>query len=112
MSTSTSRSKIYDRLGITPLQLTDFCQRWQVAELSLFGSVLREDFSPDSDIDMLISYTPGAGKGLLARVRIKDELQMLCGREIDVMTKQSIEQSRNEMRRQEILGSAQIIYVA
>lgn len=112
MSMSTSKSEIYDRLSIAPAQVAEFCQRWQIAELAIFGSVLRSDFRPDSDIDLLIAYAPGAGKGLLARARIKDELETLCGREVDVITRQSIEQSRNEMRRQEILGSAQVIYVA
>ncbi|MEM9447295.1 MAG: nucleotidyltransferase domain-containing protein [Cyanobacteria bacterium P01_E01_bin.6] len=112
MNTSTSHAQIYDRLGITPADLEEFCQRWDIAELSLFGSVLRNDFRSDSDIDILISYFPGKGKGLLALVRIKNELETLSGREVDVMTKQSIEQSRNELRRREILGKAQVIYVA
>ena len=52
------------RLGITPKQLIDFCQRWQIAELALFGSILRDDFRPDSDIDLLVSYKPTAKRGL------------------------------------------------
>ncbi|MGF1520974.1 MAG: nucleotidyltransferase family protein [Leptolyngbyaceae cyanobacterium] len=112
MSPSTSQVQIYDRLGITHTDLRAFCQRWDIAELSLFGSILRDDFSASSDIDMLISYFPGKTKGLLDRVRIKDELEALCGRDVDVMTKKAIEQSRNPLRRQEILGSAHIIYVA
>ncbi|MEM1292657.1 MAG: nucleotidyltransferase domain-containing protein [Cyanobacteria bacterium P01_H01_bin.162] len=112
MSTSTSRSQIYDRLGITPAELADFCQRWDIAELALFGSVLRNDFSTDSDIDILISYFPEKTKGLLEHVRIQNELEAICHREVDVMTKKSIEQSRNQLRRQEILGSAKVIYIA
>jgi hypothetical protein len=112
MSTPTSHAQIFARLGITPADLAAFCQRWDIDEVSLFGSVLRNDFRPDSDIDVLISYAPGKCKGLLAQVRIKDELEKLARREVDVMTKQSIEQSRNELRRREILGTAQVIYVA
>lgn len=112
MSSSTSQSQIYDRLGITPTELEDFCQRWDIAELYLFGSVLRDDFSASSDIDILISYFPEKTKGLLDRVRIKHELEALCGREVDVITRKAIEQSRNGLRRQEILNSAQVIYVA
>lgn len=112
MSTSTSQIEIYQRLGIAPADLEAFCQRWDIAELLLFGSILRDDFSASSDIDILISYFPENTKGLLDRVRIKHELEALCDREVDVMTKKSIEQSSNPVRRQEILGSAQVIYVA
>jgi predicted nucleotidyltransferase len=112
MHSSTPQVNIYQRLGLTPAELKSFCQRWDIAELLLFGSVLRDDFSASSDIDILISYFPGKTKGLLALVRIKDELEKLIGREVDVMTKQSIEQSRNELRRREILGTAQVIHVA
>ncbi|MEL6223279.1 MAG: nucleotidyltransferase domain-containing protein [Cyanobacteria bacterium J06626_14] len=112
MNPSTSIARIYNRLGITAAELTDFCQRWDIAELSLFGSVLRNDFRSDSDIDILISYFPGKTKSLLELVKIKYELEALCSRDVDVMTKKSIEQSRNKFRRREILGSAQIIYVA
>lgn len=112
MSTATSQFDIYQRLGMTLADLEDFCQRWDIAELSLFGSVLRDDFSAHSDIDILISYFPENTKGLLDRVQIKHELEKLCGRDVDVMTKKSIEQSRNALRRREILGSAQVIYVA
>jgi len=100
------------RLGLSPEQIRAFCQRWHVAEVSVFGSVLRHDFRPDSDIDLLISYVPGESQGLLARVRMKAELEGICGREVDLMTKQSIEQSQNEMRRREILNSVRVIYVA
>jgi len=112
MNHSISQVNIYNRLGVTPADLEEFCRRWDIAELSIFGSVLRNDFRPDSDIDILISYAPGKSKGLLAQVRIKDELEKLAGREVDVITKKSIEQSRNRLRRKEILGSAQVIYVA
>jgi predicted nucleotidyltransferase len=103
---------LMERLRLSPEQIAAFCQRWQLMELALFGSVLRDDFHADSDIDILISYAPEANHGLLARVRIQRELATLCGREVDVMTKKSIEESRNELRRKEILGSAQVIYVA
>ncbi|MEO0988511.1 MAG: nucleotidyltransferase domain-containing protein [Cyanobacteria bacterium J06639_14] len=97
---------------MTPTSLEAFCQKWDIAELLLFGSVLRNDFRPDSDIDILITYVPGKNKGLLARVRIKHELETLCGREIDVITKPAIEQSQNELRRRAILGTAEVVYVA
>ena len=100
------------RLKLSADQIVEFCQRWQVRELALFGSVLRADFRHDSDIDILIAYSPEANNGLLARVRMKNELETLCGRDIDLMTKKSIEQSPNRLRRYNILDSAQVIYVA
>ncbi len=112
MHPSTSPVNIYQRLSITPAELEAFCQRWDIAELLLFGSVLRDDFSASSDIDILISYFPGKTKSLLDRVQIKHELEALCGRDVDVITKKAIEQSHNRLRRQEILGSAKTIYVA
>lgn len=106
------QQSLISRLGLSPDQVAEFGQRWQVKELALFGSVLRSDFRADSDIDMLISYRSEANHGLLARVRMKHELEALCGREVDLVTKKSIEQSQNVLRRQTILESAQVIYVA
>ena len=112
MSKVLLQSDLIERLGLSPKQIAAICQRWQIVELALFGSVLRSDFRPDSDIDLLISYAPEARKGLLTKSRIKRELEYLCGREVDLVTKKSIEESRNPVRRDEILGSAQGIYVA
>lgn len=100
------------RLGLSSKQVAEFCQRWQIDEFALFESVLRSDFRSNSDIDILISYCPEASHGLLARVRMKYKLEALCGREVDLVTKKSVEQSQNVWRRQSILESAQVIYVA
>lgn len=92
--------------------LAAFCQQWKIKEMSLFGSVLREDFRPDSDIDVMVSFEEDAGWGLLELVRMKRELKALLGREVDLLTKKSIEQSHNWVRQQEILSTAQVVYVA
>jgi predicted nucleotidyltransferase len=92
--------------------LAEFCQRWKIQELYFFGSVLREDFRHDSDIDVMVTFEVDATWGLLEFVRMKRELKTLLGREVDLITKKSIEQSPNWIRRQEILGTAQPIYVA
>ncbi|MBD2124284.1 nucleotidyltransferase family protein [Trichocoleus sp. FACHB-262] len=92
--------------------LAEFCQRWKIQELYFFGSVLREDFRPDSDIDVLVAFEADATWGLLEFVRMKRELKTVLGREVDLMTKKSIEESHNWIRRQEILGTAQPVYVA
>lgn len=92
--------------------LTEFCQKWKIQELSFFGSVLRDDFRPESDVDILVSFENDSAWGLLELVRMKRELKVLLGREVDLLTKKSIEQSHNWIRRQEILGTAQVVYVA
>jgi uncharacterized protein len=93
-------------------KLVDFCQRWKVSELALFGSVLRDDFRPDSDIDVLITFAPDAKRGLMTLAKMKYELEDLLGREVDLVSKYAIETSHNWIRRNEILGTAQVIYVA
>jgi uncharacterized protein len=91
-------------------QINDFCTHWCVAELSLFGSILREDFRPNSDIDVLIAFIPEADWGLLEHVQMQQELQSILGRKVDLVSKRAIERSSNWIRRQEILSTAQPIY--
>ncbi len=94
-----------------PLAETEtFCRRWRVAELSLFGSVLREDFRPDSDVDILISFAPRAEPSLLDHVAMQEELAELFGRRVDLVTRPAIERSSNWIRRRAILGTAQRVY--
>ena len=91
-------------------QLESFCDRWQIIELSLFGSILRDDFHPDSDIDLLAVFAPEAEWGLLAHVQIQQELEALCGRKVDLISKRAIERSTNWIRRRGILSTAQVLY--
>ena len=93
-------------------QIKDLCQRRNITEFALFGSILREDFQPDSDIDVLITFAPKARKGLLTLAQIKYELEDLFGREVDILTKKSLQNGQNSIRCRHILESAQIIYVA
>ncbi len=90
--------------------LSSFCHRWQISELAFFGSVLREDFRLDSDIDMLVSFHPQAPWTLFDLVTMQQELETLTGREVDLIEKTVIENSRNPIRRRNILDSAQVIY--
>ena len=92
--------------------IAQFCQRWQIREFYVFGSVLREDFRPDSDIDVMVSFEADAPWGVLELVRMKRELETLLGRKVDLLTKKAIEQSHNWIRRQEILDTAQLIHVS
>jgi hypothetical protein len=99
-------------LDLLIAQIKELCDRWQIAEFALFGSVLRDDFSPTSDIDVLVTFAPNTRKGLLTLARIKHELEELLGREVDISTRRSIEQSPNTIRKHNILQSAQVLYVA
>lgn len=112
MGSSISQINIYQRLGIASTDLAAFCQRWQVAELSLFGSILRNDFTENSDIDMLVAYLPTAQRGLFEKIQMQEELETLLHREVDLVSKQAIIHSRNWLRRRNILDSAQVVYVA
>ncbi|MGB3292350.1 MAG: nucleotidyltransferase domain-containing protein [Phormidesmis sp.] len=112
MAIAYSQATLYNRLGITARQLAAFCDRWQVAELALFGSILRDDFHANSDIDLLVSYQPQAQRGLLEKVAMKEELESLVNRKVDLVSKKAIENSRNWIRRRDILSSVEVIYVA
>jgi hypothetical protein len=89
--------------------LRTFCTRWRIRELALFGSALRADFRPDSDIDLLAAFDAGATWGLFDHVQMQQELATLLGRPVDLVSRRAIERSANPLRRQAILGSAQVI---
>ena len=100
------------RIAIPADGIAAFCERWQVTELALFGSVLRDDFGPDSDIDVLVSFEQAAQHTLLDMVRMERELQEVFGREVDLAERAGIETSRNYIRRKAILQSAETIYAS
>jgi len=89
-----------------------FCERWKIVEFAVFGSVLRDDFRPDSDIDVLVSFAPDARWSLFDMVDAKDELAALLGREVDMVDRRAIERSRNYIRRKEILNTTRVVYAA
>lgn len=91
-------------------QLVAFCRRWRITELALFGSVLRDDFGPDSDVDVLASFEPSVPHTLLDIVRMQDELSEMLGRNVDLIERTAVEQNRNYIRRNAILQSAETIY--
>jgi len=100
------------RIPIDYERLAEFCRRWKIVELALFGSVLREDFRPDSDVDVLVTFAEGARWSLLDLVRMEDELSMLLGRDVDLVERPAVEESHNWIRRRAILESAEPVYVA
>ncbi|MGF1575028.1 MAG: nucleotidyltransferase family protein [Cyanophyceae cyanobacterium] len=98
-------------IDLSEPQIQDFCRRWQVSELALFGSVLRDDFSSNSDVDFLVSFSPEARHGLMALAQMRQELQDLVGRDVDLVSKRALEHSHNWIRRKNILSTAETIYV-
>ncbi|NJN82852.1 MAG: nucleotidyltransferase family protein [Caldilineaceae bacterium] len=91
-------------------QIAAFCRRWKISQLELFGSILRDDFNDSSDVDMLVTFSEDAGWSLLDHVQMEAELEELLGREVDLISRRAVEQSHNWIRRQEILGAAQVIH--
>jgi uncharacterized protein len=88
-------------------RLEEYCRRWKIAELRVFGSVLREDFHPDSDLDLLVRFGPDAHWSLLDHVAMEEELSGIVGRKVDLVSQRAIERSTNWIRRKAILESAE-----
>jgi predicted nucleotidyltransferase len=99
-----------EQLSISRERLGEFCRRWGTTELALFGSALREDFRPDSDVDVLFSFSEDFHHSLFDLVRMQNELSLIFGREVDLVERTAIERSRNYIRRKAILSSAEAIY--
>lgn len=91
-------------------RIRNFCLKWQVTELALFGSVLRDDFRPDSDTDVLIKFSVDADWSLFDHIKMQQELATIWQRKIDLTSKRAIERSQNPIRRHEILSTARVIY--
>lgn len=89
--------------------LAAFCRKWRIRELSLFGSALRDDFGPESDLDFLVSFEPETGWDLFDLVTMKTELEERFGRPVDLVEKEAL---RNPWRKSEILRTREVIYAA
>ncbi|MCY2950877.1 MAG: nucleotidyltransferase family protein [Planctomycetota bacterium] len=90
-------------------RIADFCRRWKIAEFSLFGSVLRDDFRPDSDVDVLVTFSPDAAWSSFDLVDMRDQLQQIFARDVDLVEESGL---RNPFRRAAILREKQVIYAA
>ena len=101
-----------NRVTIPKKSLAEFCRRWKISELAFFGSVLRDDFHPNSDIDLLVSFSPKAKISLFDLVRMQNELKEIFGREVDLVERRAIEKSENYIRRKNILSTTKVIYEA
>jgi uncharacterized protein len=91
-------------------EIARFCRRWRIQSLSLFGSVIRKDFGPESDIDVLVAFAPDAEWGLWDHVQMQKELESLLQRDVDLISERAVERSENWLRRQEILDTAKVLF--
>ncbi|MEP0547011.1 MAG: nucleotidyltransferase family protein [Rhodothermales bacterium] len=101
-------------LDLTPHReaIADFARRWKVKELALFGSALRDDFGPESDVDLLVTFEPDAPWSLFDIVTMQDELVTVFQRPVDLISRRAVRRSKNPLRRASILDSARTIYEA
>jgi predicted nucleotidyltransferase len=97
------------RIPIDHQRVAEFCRKWRITEFALFGSVLRDDFGPDSDVDVLVTFAPDAPWSLWDLVDVQDELMHIFGRDVDVVSKHAL---KNPFRRYEILTTRQVVYAA
>ena len=93
-------------------KIADYCRRWKITELALFGSAMRDDFNPESDIDVLVTFDTDAHWTLFDMVDMQEELKDIFGRDVDLVSRRGIELSQNYLRRKEILSSAKVIHVS
>jgi predicted nucleotidyltransferase len=102
-------TKNLQKYDIPEEKLIDFCHRWRIVEMGFFGSILREDFSEQSDVDVLVSFAPNSSWTLLDLVAMQDELSDLLGRKVDLVEREAL---RNPFRRKEILRTVELVYAA
>jgi len=102
--------KINGNIDVPDEAIADFCRKWKITKIEAFGSVLRDDFRPDSDIDLLVTSEPDAGTTLFNLVQMENEMAEILGRPVDLITRKGIEESENYIRRRRILSSARPIY--
>ncbi|MDI6761624.1 MAG: nucleotidyltransferase domain-containing protein [Thermodesulfobacteriota bacterium] len=92
-------------------RIADYCKRWKIMDFAIFGSALRDDFSPESDIDVLVTFDRDAHWTLFDMVDMQEELKGILGRDVDLVSRRGIESSQNYLRRKAILSSAKVIHV-
>ena len=104
--------KVNGNFEVPDEAIAQLCRKWKITEFALFGSVLQEDFRPDSDVDVLVTFEEGAPWSLWDMVHLGEELEAIFGRKVDVAERPAVEQSENYIRRRSILNSARTFYVA
>ena len=105
-------SLLSHHLSFDRATLAAFCRRWKIRRLEVFGSVLREDFGPDSDIDLLVTFQHDAEWSLFDHLRMTSEIAVILGRDVDLVSRRAVERSHNWIRRRAILDSSRPFYEA
>ena len=103
---------MHTAIDIPADRLAAFCTKWKVAELSLFGSVLRDDFGPESDVDVLVEFASDANWSLFDITRMMRELEVFFGRPVSLVERGALLKHHNPWLRHEILSTAQQVYAA
>ncbi len=104
--------KLNEHVILPDQDLQNFCTKWKISRLEIFGSALGNDFRQESDVDFLVSFLKEAKWSLLDMIRMESELEMITGRKVDLLTRHSVETSYNWIRRDHILNKIKTIYVA
>lgn len=99
-------------LDIPTERIAEFCRKWRITELSLFGSAARGALGPESDVDVLVRFDPTAPWTMLDVMRAKGELELMLGRPVDLIERPALERHHNPWLRHEILGTARVVYAA
>jgi uncharacterized protein len=99
------------RIPLDKEKIAEFCRRSKITEFAIFGSALRDDFRPDSDVDVLVTFDDTAKISLLDLARMEIELKEIIGREVDIVERPAVEQSENYIRRKHILSNMELFYV-
>ena len=100
-----------DRMKTLPMtEIAEYCRRWKIQELAIFGSALRDDFEAESDVDVMVTFHENATWGLLDHIRMQQDLEAIVQRDVDLVTRRAVEQSRNPLLRREILSTATVVF--
>ncbi|MFB0524915.1 MAG: nucleotidyltransferase family protein [Phycisphaerae bacterium] len=99
-------------LGIGAEKIADFCRRWKISRLAIFGSAVQGELRPDSDIDLLVTFHSDADWTMFDHFTMEEELSCLFGREVDLVSIRALEENQNPIYRRKILDSARQIYAA
>ena len=99
-------------LGVEPEIIADFCQKWKISKLSAFGSIVREELQPESDIDLLVTFSDNADWTMFDHFNMEEELSQILGREVDLVNIKALEENQNPIYQKEIMNSARQIYAA
>ncbi|OKH17233.1 hypothetical protein NIES208_10460 [[Limnothrix rosea] IAM M-220] len=107
---SLDSTQLYERLATSKDLISDFCRNWQITQLAIFGSVLRNDFRSDSDVDFLIVLSDNTHLSFSEFLDLEEQLSNLVKRDVDIIFVNDLERSENWIRRKHILETATVIY--